>query len=214
MSKSNKEPPIAYIDGENFSFRVADILISNGRIKEKNDLAALNIRQLLEKSLGCGDLIIRYYGARVRLVRNTPELEAKTEKFINRNRALRNSLSKQNIEFIESGKLKARDGDTCKKCGNQDLHLQEKGVDVKIAVDMIGDSFSGRQLYLVSSDTDLLPAIKASNADITYVALSGGMTQAICKAVGSKMVVLRESEVIDAFDKANPQAPLPLKTPN
>ena len=125
MLRHDEQPPIAYIDGENFSFRVADILIANGRIKEKNDLSAIDIRQLLEQSLGCSNLIIRYYGTRVRLIRDTPELEAKTRKFINRNRILRNSLAKQNIEFIESGKLKARDGDTCKKCGNQDLHLQE-----------------------------------------------------------------------------------------
>ena len=212
MSGKDKRTPVAYIDGENFSFRVAEILVNNGRIKEKNALTAIDIRGLLEQALSCNGLTIRYYGTRVRVVKDTPELKAKTRKFINRNRILRNSLSKQSIHFVESGKLQVRDGDTCKKCGNQDLHLKEKGVDVKIAVDIITDSAKARKLYLVSSDTDLLPAIEASIADITYIAMFGNVTQAIYKATGRQIVVLRESEIIDAFDRANPQAPLPLGT--
>ena len=85
-------------------------------------------------------------------------------------------------------------------------------MDVKIAVDIITDSEKARKLYLVSSDTDLLPAIEASIAEITYVAMFGNVTQAIYKATGRRIVVLRESEIIDTFDRANPQAPLPLKT--
>ena len=213
MPKPDKKTPIVYVDGENFSFKVAGILIANGRIKEKNELTAIDIRYLLEASLTRNDLIIRYYGTRVRVIRDTPELETKTKRFIDRNRMLRNSLRKQGVEFIEAGKLKIRDGDICKQCGARDLRLQEKGVDVKIAVDIIGDSTKDRPLYLVSSDTDLLPAIAASKADITYMAFSKSVTQALCRATQNKMVVLRDSEVLDAFDRANPQTTLSLKAP-
>ena len=79
MSETDKQTPIAYIDGENFSFRVAETLVNNGRIKEKNALTAIDIRGLLEQTLSCNNLTIRYYGTRVRVVKDTPELKEKPE---------------------------------------------------------------------------------------------------------------------------------------
>ena len=203
MTEPNN-PPIVYIDGENFSFRVAELLIANEKIKDKSELITLDIRGLFEKSLSRNDLVIRYYGTRVKIIKDSEYLEAKTDGIIRRQRKLRNSLAKQGVKFIESGKLKARDGDTCKECGSKERHLQEKGVDVKIAVDIVTESSLGRDFYLVSSDTDLLPAIEASNANITYVAFPGKLTRALCKATGDRVVVIREAEVLEAFANSNP----------
>lgn len=206
MNKRNKARPIVYIDGENFLFRVADVLISKGVIKNKDDITSFDCKYLLEKALALEDPIIRYYGTRLKLIKSPAYLKKKTTKIINIRRTLVSSLSKQGIELVNSGRLKLRDGDKCKKCGNQDLHLQEKGVDVRMAVDIVTESRRGQELYLVSSDTDLLPAVEKARsqaAKITYVGFSDNLTTALTKHA-TKVVTLRDAEVLEAFEKANP----------
>ena len=110
------------------------------------------------------------------------------------------------MEFVVSGRLKLRDGDTCKQCGNQDQHLQEKGVDVGLAVDMVAESRGGDVVYLVSSDTDLLPAIKkaqAAGAEVVYVGFAKTLTHAFTENA-DRTIVLREAEIIEAFARMNP----------
>lgn len=201
MNQEQRNGPIVYVDGENFSFRAAETLIANKIISKKNDINSFDLRHLFQQSFGGDDLEIRYYGTRVRLIRNPNYLETKTREIINRHRILRNSLSSQNIEFVESGRLKVRDGDICRKCNNQDRHLQEKGVDVKIAIDLVIDSQPGRRLYLVSSDTDLLPAVKASNGHVIYVGFPKTLSRALSD-VADEVFVLRDSEIIDAYNRA------------
>ena len=201
MNQKQQDGPVVYVDGENFSFRAAETLIANKIISKKNDINSFDLRYLFQQSFGRNDLEIRYYGTRVRLIRNPDYLKTKTREIINRHRILRNSLSSQNIEFVESGRLKVRDGDICRKCNNQDRHLQEKGVDVKIAIDLVIDSQPGRKLYLVSSDTDLLPAIKASNAHTVYVGFPKTLSRALSD-VADEVLVLRDPEIIDAYNRA------------
>ena len=141
------------------------------------------------------------------MFKTDPYLEAKTKNIIAKQRALRNSLLTQGIEFIESGRLKVRDGDVCRSCNSSDLHLQEKGVDVKIAVDIINDGIKDRKLYVVSSDTDLLPAIGASPAHIVYVGFPKLLTNALQQSA-NEVVVLRNSEITAAYDRADPQTKL------
>ena len=206
MHSKNHTRPIIYIDGENFLFRVADVLINAGAIKSKDDIVALDCRYLFENALTADNPVIRYYGTRLKLINRTPELKKKTTRIINARRKLASSLFKQKVEFVNSGRLKLRDGDKCKKCGRQDLHLQEKGVDVRIAVDIITESRPGCELYLVSSDTDLLPAVeraKSQGSKIIYVGLYNNLTTALAKnATG--VAVLRETEILNAFTRADP----------
>jgi hypothetical protein len=53
----------------------------------------------------------------------------------------------------------ARDGVVCKNCGFRQPVLQEKGVDVRLAVDLMVDSETEKMLVIWSSDADLLPAV-------------------------------------------------------
>jgi uncharacterized LabA/DUF88 family protein len=65
----------------------------------------------------------------------------------------------QGVRLVRVGQLKVHDGKTCKSCGKSTEVLLEKGVDVKIAVDLVGaDSI----VYLFSSDSDLIPAVLAA----------------------------------------------------
>ena len=154
------------------------------------------------------NLLIRYYGTRLKVIKQTPELEEKTIGIISVKRQLASVLSKQGIEVINSGRLKLRDGDRCQKCGSRDLHLQEKGVDVSIAADMVAESKKGRSLYLVSSDADLLPVLKkakAAEAEVTYVGFSNNLTYAL-RQNADKVVVLHKKAILKAFERMNPPA--------
>lgn len=202
---------IIYIDGQNFLYKASDVLIAAGKITDKQELHTISIRKLFEELLQEADVEIRYYGTKLKKYKNTTEILEKSKVMIDSQRRLRNSLAKQKVEFIESGRLKLRDGDKCKSCDAQDLHFQEKGVDVKIAVDMILDSASEDiKVVLVSSDNDLLPAVTAVAArgnHVTYVGFGDYLTKALV-ANASEVQVIRNAEVIAAFEDANPQLEL------
>ena len=74
-------------------------------------------------------------------------------------------------------------------------------------MDIVVDSLSGLvdEVILVSSDTDLLPAIqvaKARGVKVTYIGFSDKMTRAIIARADASEVI-RNQEIIDAFDVYN-----------
>jgi uncharacterized LabA/DUF88 family protein len=198
---------IVYVDGQNFMYKAAEVLIAASKIKHKQDLHTISLRALCENLLKEEDVEIRYYGTRLKNHRHTPEIALKSKTMIDSQRRLRNSLAKQNIIFVDSGKLKVRDGDVCKKCGARELQFQEKGVDVKLAVDITLDSCKSdvKKIVVVSSDTDLMPAVLAArqlNKWVVYVGFSDKLTYALASEA-SETQIIRSAEIIEAFDDAN-----------
>lgn len=73
----------------------------------------------------------------------------------------------------------------------------EKGVDVQIAVDLVRGAIKNEYdiCYLISSDTDLLPAIKTARDEgktIIYVAFEDYISRALLKNCSSYIVVTRK----------------------
>lgn len=73
----------------------------------------------------------------------------------------------------------------------------EKGVDVQIAVDLVRGAIKNEYdiCYLISSDTDLLPAIKTARDEgktIIYVAFEDYISRALLKNCSSYIVVSRK----------------------
>lgn len=197
---------VVYIDGQNFLYKVADVLIRNRCINNKQELQAFNFRGLFERALNSTEINIRYYGTRLHLYKEPPEIAEKSRIIINQSRIMRNCLIQQDIEYVESGNLKLRDGDICRFCGKQSLHFQEKGVDVKIAVDMTMDAQTGRfdEHIVVSSDNDLLPAVqylRKLNKRVVYVGI-GSLTKSLV-ANSSETIEIDVDEIITAFNEAN-----------
>lgn len=211
---------VVYIDGQNFLYKAAEVLIKAKLISDKQDLYKLDIRGLISNIIESEDLEIKYYGAKVSVINHRgEEIATKSRRFSDNSRRLRNTLSQQSIQFIESGKLKLRDSDICKNCQHQDLRFQEKGVDVGIAVDMIVDASSGiDKAVLLSSDTDLIPAIKVVKSLIPTV-IYLGFTDKLTNAINSEVTrteTIRDSEIVNAFNRLNPTPLLvfPDKTAN
>ncbi len=196
---------IAYIDGQNFLYKIAERVIASGLATSKQEVSAVDIPYLLKQIFPSEQLEIRYYGvAKIRQQRNYgEEIQEKSVQFADNLRRMRNCLAKTDVEFRATGVLKVRDRDECKKCGATDYKFQEKGVDVGLAVDIVADSLRNQvdHIILVSSDTDLVPAIKVAKEagrKITYVGFDNQITRLLSSLADSTQVI-RDNEVIEAY---------------
>ena len=75
--------------------------------------------------------------------------------------------------------------------------FHEKGVDVNIAVDMLVAAYENLcdRLYLVSSDTDLIPAIakaQEKGKTVVYVAFSHQVSKALVAACKETQTLTKE----------------------
>lgn len=80
---------VVYVDGQNFLYKAADVLIAAGKIAEKQELHTISLRKLLEELLQENEVEIRYYGTKLKKHRHTPEIEAKSRVMIDSQRRLR-----------------------------------------------------------------------------------------------------------------------------
>ena len=81
-----------------------------------------------------------------------------------------------------------------------DGKFHEKGVDVQIAVDIVRGAIKNEynKCYLISSDTDLLPAIqtaKDEKKEIIYVGFENSISRALQKNCSSYLI-LKENQII------------------
>ncbi len=196
---------IIYIDGQNFLYKVSERLLSANLISDKQDICSLDISGLFKPIFHNVNLEIRYYGVR-RIYHKTDlndGIQEKAKRFSDSLRRLKNYLRKNGVIYVPKGSLKIRTDEKCKKCGFIEQHFQEKGVDVGLAIDLIHDVASGQcdQIVLVSSDTDLLPALQVAKnygTKITYVSFSGQATVSLVKA-SNEHIVLRDELVRKAY---------------
>jgi uncharacterized LabA/DUF88 family protein len=148
-----KEIVAVYIDGGNLYKRLKEM----GVFKESK---RFNFSAFVEHLVGDRSLISkRYY---VGVVRNFDKSE-KSEKMVRSQQKFLNNLQTEGFK-IKLGKIMYDSG-----------NIREKGVDVKLSVDLIIGAVDN--LYdtaiIISSDTDIIPAIKyirsAKNKNVEYV---------------------------------------------
>jgi uncharacterized LabA/DUF88 family protein len=106
---------------------------------------------------------ILWFGARLRLYDDSPEIKYKSEKAVRIQSRFVNHIQQQRIQFIKVGYLRARENEPCEECGKQTWRLTEKGVDVGMAVRILSEANKDTELVIVSADTDLIPAFKAAH---------------------------------------------------
>ena len=196
---------VVYVDGQNFLYKIAERVVASGLATSKQEVSAIDIPYLLHQVFPDEQLEIRYYGvAKIRQQRKYgEEIAEKSVQFADNLRRMRNCLAKTGVEFRATGVLKVRDRDECKKCGTTDYKFQEKGVDVGLAVDVVADSLKGwvDHIVLLSSDTDLAPALKVAkeaSKRITYVGFDNQLTRLLSSLADSTQII-RDNEVIEAY---------------
>ena len=184
---------ILFIDGENFLHKVEEVLKQEGVNKSKVDLSLLNLNKLFKETLQGLDFSRKiFYAARLHL---HPDTKKKSEELIKLQRKLRNNLVNQGYEFIIAGNVRAQ------KVGNS-VVFREKGVDVKIGVDMTSLACDKKiqAAILCSSDSDLQPAItelKERGVEVVYLGFESSPNKGLTFTT-SRTILLRNPEVIEA----------------
>lgn len=199
---------VLFIDGENFMFAVAAMLKSQGLIKHKSEIINFSINSIIESALKDFKIdTTNFYAGKIHIPKQVPELVAKSNMIAEAQRRLKRSLSNEGINYIMAGHVRLQD---TKNDGNGKIQgvFKEKGTDVRIAVDMVALACDKNleTALLLSSDSDMQPAVKEltkRGISVVYIGFESGINAGL-SITTSKTVVIRSSEVIDAWNKANP----------
>lgn len=189
-------PTILLIDGENMKGKIKSVFKEAG--KEKPIWHEYDFKGLLEKALSGFSINRRiFYFARIK---EHPDSKEKSKQLIEEQRLLKTHLETQGFEVILSGRVR---GQMEMVVGNQKpvLVFKEKGVDVKIAVDMVSLSCDKKvdEIILGSSDSDLQPAIKESmerKVSCVYLGFESQPNKGLTYTT-DKTILLRNSEVLE-----------------
>ena len=187
---------ILFIDGENFLHKVEEVLKQERIERNKENLALIDLDKLFKVALQGFDISRKiFYAARLHL---HPDTKKKSEELIRLQRKLRNNLVNQGYEFIIAGNVRAQ------KVGNK-IVFREKGVDVKIGVDMTSLACDKKieAAILCSSDSDLQPAItelKDRDVEIIYLGFENNPNKGLTYTT-NRTILLRNPEVIEACPK-------------
>lgn len=187
---------VLFIDGENFLYKVEEVLKEEGIDKTKIDLALINLDKLFKEPLKGFNIHRKiFYVSRLHF---HPKTKKKSLELIKFQRKLRNNLVKQGYEFVIAGNVRAQ------KVGHK-IVFREKGVDVKIGVDLVSFACDKRMdlAILCSSDSDLQPAVselKARKVEIVYVGFETNPNKGLSYTT-NRTILLRNPEIITSLHK-------------
>ncbi len=177
---------IVLIDGENLVYGIRHLLGDNGNKVTRSVVENYNFRGLIEELLADNlPSDVLWFGARLRLYDQTADIKKKSREAIKYQAKFVNLIQKQKITFIKVGYLRARESDSCEKCGHKTWKLAEKGVDVGLAVRMVQEAGQDTEIVVISADTDLLPAFQASSklgAKLMHIGYETSPIYALTKA--------------------------------
>lgn len=195
------------IDGENLIHGLRKLAGDNGEKISREALLGFNIRGLINEVLEDEEKAQIYlFGARLRQAGQDKVLFKKTKEIISWQSRFMNDLQKQGIQFVKVGNLRARETEPCRKCKHHEWHLVEKGVDVGLAVAMI-TAPKNTEVVLISSDTDLLPAVKVAkqNMKIIYVGYENSLVVSMVRNTQLTRVITKKM-VLKHLKAKNDQA--------
>lgn len=194
-----KKQTVLYIDGQNFTTRIRSILRRSG--VEEVDLAKFDFWGLLSKLFAKEQVdLVQIYFAKLHAHKDTAE---KSEELIKREEELKAILEQQGIKYITAGSVRPR------KRGDE-IEFVEKGVDIRIAVDMVKDVIDGTvgKVLLASSDSDMQPAIyeiKRRGAEVYYVGFASRMNRGMMLTT-DRYVLIDTKDVVKFYDAAKASA--------
>jgi len=193
-----------FIDGENFKFLVEDILKKKNLGNKGLTFLDFNISRLFKNIIKDTELVEKnYYCAKLHYYEETA---AKSKQLIDEQRRLKRNLTNSGFNFVISGNVRLQE--RVDRLLNKKYVFGEKGVDVRIAVDLVSYAYDRKvgRVYLCSSDSDLQPAIhkaKEKSLEIVYIGFEAGPNIGLTKTT-DKTILLREAEVLECFDRLNP----------
>lgn len=188
---------ILFIDGENFIYKIEDSLVSQGIKKSEIDVTQIDLNKLISLALPTYELDKKkFYSAKLQFHQDTA---AKSRELILQQRILKTNLEKQGFEFILAGKVMPQ---VVKVDGKSKTIFKEKGVDVRIAVDLVSLSCDKAidTALVCSSDSDLQPAIaelRKREIEVVYIGFENSPNKGLTYT-SNKTILFRNSEIIQA----------------
>jgi len=174
---------LVLFDGSNFYNKVKKL--SNNKLHLTN----FKYKKFAEFVSGKKEIDVVYYVGEIKKFKGNK----KSELLYSSQQSLFSNLRKQNVS-IKLGYLLMSSG-----------KFHEKGVDVQMAVDIVRGAIKGdyKEFYIISSDTDLLPAIetaKEHKRKVTYVGFEQNISFALLHNC-SKYNIVKLSELKRFADK-------------
>ena len=193
------------IDGENLRHQLAHVLYEHKIITDKNAYFQFNLAAFLQDALGVESVEATYYTTRIKQPNQKipANLQKRITSISESNRRWVADLANQKIRVVKAGYLRVRESSACIHCGKKTLVLQEKGVDVRVATDLVIVSHDSthKTLVLASSDSDLIPSIEAANRSglrTTYLCYAGWLNRSIA-AQAYKTITFDDALVVKHF---------------
>lgn len=181
---------ILLVDGENFKGKIKDVYKAAG--KERPVWHEYNFKGLIDQVLR-GIKIDRtaFYFAKIKM---HPEFRKKSSQLIEEQRLLKTHLEKQGFEVVLTGRVRGH-------VAGKKMVFKEKGVDVKVAVDMITTACDKKAsaIVLASSDSDLQPAIseiQARGTECYYLGFEVNPNKGISYTT-KRTILIRNAEVFE-----------------
>ena len=188
---------VLFIDGENVKGKIKDVF--KELRKDSPVWHEYNFKNLFDRVLN-GIKIDRkvFYFAKIKEHEQSRE---KSRQLIEEQRLLKTQLEKQGFEVILRGRVR---GQIENIGGKEILIFKEKGVDVKIAIDMVSLSCDKKvkEIILCSSDSDLQPAIEEvskRNVNCIYVGFEVNPNKGLSYTT-KRTILIRNTEVME-FEK-------------
>ena len=135
-------------------------------------------------------------------IKEHEDTKKKSKELIEEQRLLKTSLEKQKFQVVLSGRVRGQWEDGI--FGKKILVFKEKGVDVRIAVDMVSWSCDKKvkEIIIASSDSDLQPAInevKSRSVSCVYLGFETQVNKGLSYNT-HRTILIRNSEVLE-FNK-------------
>jgi uncharacterized LabA/DUF88 family protein len=190
-----------YIDGENCRKGLVRVLQDTGLIHNSREMTTYKLRELLVDVLNSDSgLEINYYASKIKLPHGyTPAADVMAHVNVIRQftRQWVPTLERQGITYVKAGYLKVKSGTKCPNCGHVQDVLQEKGVDVRVATDVLSAAYTQEKptIVLFSSDSDLIPALaraKEQGAKIIYVCFADYVNYAVSRVADETVSIPTE----------------------
>lgn len=191
---------ILYIDGENIKHYLKSVLKSKAIPEKKLNLENFNYAVLFKQVLeGIRIDESRYYTARIRLFLGD---KAKSQELILKQRIQKSNLEKQGIAVIMSGNVRPQEWQVN---GKKKVVFHEKGVDVRMAVDLVAHACDKlvSTAILCSSDSDLQPVVnevRQRGVEIVYLGFEINPNKGLIYTT-NRTILIRNSEVMDVIKK-------------
>lgn len=127
----------------------------------------------------------------------------KSKELIEEQRLLKTKVEYGGFDFIYGGRV--RGNAEVNSSGREKVIFKEKGVDVRIAVDMLRLTYDGelKTAILASSDSDLQPAIREQRRrgiECIYLGFEMEPNKGLTYTT-SRTILIRNSEVLQYFPK-------------